>query len=70
MKKLTLAVDGMKCEGGANAFDSALSGVEGVRRSDVSLEEDRAELILDDEVSPEDLAAAVEDAGYAARPSS
>lgn len=66
MKKLTLAVDGMKCEGCANAVDSALSGVGGVRRTDVSHEEGRAELVLDDEVSPEDLVAAVEDAGYSA----
>lgn len=66
MKQLTLAVDGMKCEGCENAVDSALRGVEGVRRADVSHEEGRAQLVLDDEVAPEELVTAVEDAGYEA----
>lgn len=66
MKKLTLDVEGMKCEGCENAVDSALSGVEGVRRADVSHEDGRAELVLDDDVPPETLLTAVEDAGYRA----
>ncbi|MFB6368149.1 MAG: heavy-metal-associated domain-containing protein [Gemmatimonadota bacterium] len=66
MKKLTLDVDGMKCEGCENAVDSALSGVEGVRRTDVSHEDDRADLVLDDEVSADELVGAVEEAGYQA----
>lgn len=68
MKKLTLTVDGMKCEGCENAVDSAFRGVEGVRRADVSHEEGRADLVLDDEVSPKELVTAVEDAGYDASP--
>lgn len=66
MKRLTLAVDGMKCEGCENAVDSALSGVEGVRRTDVSHEDGRADLVLDGEVPEDELIAAVEDAGYRA----
>lgn len=68
MKKLTLEVTGMKCEGCANAVDAALDRVDGVRRADVSLEGSRAELILDDEASEADLVAAVEEAGFGASP--
>ncbi len=70
MRKITLDVDGMQCEGCENAVDAALSAVDGVRRTDVSHAEDRAELVLDDDVSEEKLVAAVEEAGYAGRPSS
>lgn len=69
MKRLTLEVTGMKCGGCANAVASALSGVEGVRRVEVSLDDGRAELVADDGLAAGDLVAAVEEAGYDASPS-
>lgn len=70
MRKLTLEVTGMKCGGCANAVRSALDRVEGVRRVEVSLDDARAELVLEDGVWEEDLVAAVEGAGYGAGASS
>lgn len=67
MKKLTLDVTGMKCEGCANTVDAALSRVDGVRRVEVSLEDARAALVLDDTVSETEIVAAVEEAGYGVR---
>ena len=66
MKKLTLDVTGMKCEGCANAVDAALGRVEGVRRVEVSLEEGRAEIVADDDLVPDELVTATEQAGYGA----
>jgi len=66
MKKSTLDVTGMKCEGCAGVVRSALDGVEGVRRVVVSLDEARAEVVAEDDVEPGALAAAVEEAGYGA----
>lgn len=70
MNSLMLEIDGMKCEGCATSVDAALRRVAGVRRVDVSLEESRARIVGDDEVDEDALVAAVEEAGYAARPSS
>lgn len=69
MKKLTLEVTGMKCEGCANAVDAALERMEGVRRVEVTLDDGRAELVADDGLAADDLVAAVEEAGYGASPS-
>lgn len=68
MRKLTLEVTGMKCEGCAGAVDAALGRVEGVRRVDVSLEDGRADVVGDDALAADDLVAAVEAAGYDAAP--
>lgn len=64
MKKLRLEVTGMRCDGCADAVRSALAGVEHVRRVDVSLDGGHAEVVGDDGLSPDELAAAVEAAGY------
>lgn len=66
MKNVTLDVEGMGCEGCASTVESALSGVEGVRRADVSLDEKEARVTAEDEVTAEDLVAVVEEAGYGA----
>lgn len=68
MKKLTLEVTGMRCEGCANAVDAALGRVDGVRRVDVSLDDGRAEVVGDEELAAADLVAAVAEAGYDASP--
>lgn len=67
MKKLTLQVSGMKCDGCANTVGAALSRVDGVRRADVSLGDEQVDLVLDDGVEKEALVRAVEEAGYRAQ---
>ena len=64
MKKITLSIAGMSCQGCANTVTAALAGVEGVRRADVSLEERRARLVLEDAGSADALIAAAQRAGY------
>ncbi len=66
MKKITLSIAGMTCQGCANTVKAALAGVEGVRRADVSLEQRQARLVLEDAGSVDDLVAAVQQAGYEA----
>lgn len=64
----SLHVSGMKCEGCVKGVTSALEGVEGVRRAEVSLEEGRAEVTADSTVPLSALVAAVEDQGFGATP--
>ena len=66
MKKITLSIAGMSCQGCANTVKGALAGVEGVRRADVSFEQKRARLVLEDAGSVDDLVSAVQQAGYEA----
>ncbi len=66
MKKITLSIAGMSCQGCANTVKGALAGVEGVRRADVSLEQKQARLVLEDAGSVDDLVSAVQGAGYEA----
>ncbi len=66
MKKITLSIAGMSCQGCANTVKGALAGVEGVRRADVSLERRQARLVLEDVESVDDLVSAVQEAGYEA----
>lgn len=68
MKDVTLRVTGMHCQGCVGSVRAALEGVEGVRRAEVSLEEERATVLAEDGVEPDALAAAVESAGYEAAP--
>ncbi len=64
MKKITLSIAGMSCQGCANTVKGALAGVEGVRRADVSLEQRRARLVLEDAGSVDALITAAQRAGY------
>ena len=66
MKKITLSIAGMSCQGCANTVKGALAGVEGVRRADVSLHHEQARLVLEDAGSVDDLVSAVQQAGYEA----
>ncbi len=66
MKKITLSIAGMSCQGCANTVKGALAGVEGVRRADVSLEQKQARLVLENAGSVDDLVSAVQEAGYEA----
>ncbi len=66
MKKITLSIAGMTCQGCANTVKAALASVEGVRQADVSLEQRRARLVLENAGSVDALVAAVRRAGYEA----
>lgn len=60
----TVYVEGMMCEHCKARVEKALSEVEGVLSANVSLEEKKASVELEKEVSDEVLKKAVEDAGY------
>ena len=64
MKTLTLKLSGMTCDGCARTVQAALTGVEGVRRADVVLENQTARLLTEESVSADDLVSAVQSAGY------
>ena len=66
MNKITLSIAGMSCQGCANTAKTALAAVEGVRRVDVSLEQRRASLVLDNAGSVDALVAAAKRAGFEA----
>ncbi len=66
MKQITLSIAGMSCQGCANTVKGALAGIEGVRRADVSLEQEQARLVLEDAGSVDALVSAVWEAGYEA----
>ncbi|WP_434629609.1 heavy-metal-associated domain-containing protein [Chromobacterium sp. CV08] len=65
MTELILNIDGMSCGGCVGSVTGLLSGMAGVVGAEVSLEEKRARVQYDPAVvSPEELAAAVRDAGF------
>lgn len=66
MRSVTLEIRGMKCGGCVSSVEKALEGVSGVRRADVSLDESRARLATEDDVSRDALIQAVEGAGFEA----
>ncbi len=66
MKKITLSIAGMSCQGCANTVKGAIAAVEGVRRADVSLEQKQARLVLEDAGSVDALVSAAQWAGYEA----
>jgi copper chaperone CopZ len=61
-----LKISGMSCGHCVSHVKSALEDIEGVSRSDVSLENQEADVTLSDEVLDADLISAVEAAGYQA----
>ncbi len=66
MKKITLSIAGMSCQGCANTVKGALAGVEGVRRANVSFQQEQARLVLENAGSVDALVSAVQEAGYEA----
>ena len=66
MKKITLSIAGMSCQGCANTVKGALARVEGVRRADVSFQQEQARLVLENAGSVDDLVSVVREAGYEA----
>ncbi len=68
MRRVSLAVQGMKCEGCASSVSEALAAVAGVESVDVQLGESRASLVVANETSDAALVAAVEAAGFGVSP--
>jgi copper chaperone CopZ len=66
MKQLTLAVEGMMCDGCAGTVREALGEVAGVERVDVTLEEKRARVTVAEGTPDGALVGAVAAAGYEA----
>ncbi|AOZ51920.1 heavy-metal-associated domain-containing protein [Chromobacterium vaccinii] len=65
MAELILNIDGMTCGGCVKSVTGLLSGMAGVSDAQVSLEDKQARVAYDAAtVSPEELAAAVADAGF------
>ncbi|GAN87574.1 heavy-metal-associated domain-containing protein [Komagataeibacter intermedius] len=65
MEKITLNISGMTCDGCASKVVHALEGVDGVAMVEVSLEQGKAFVTYDSRTTnPDDLFAAVDDAGF------
>ena len=64
MKEIELKIEGMTCMHCVNTVKRAISEIEGVEEVDVSLEEGRAKVKADENVSCEQLKKAVETWGY------
>jgi copper chaperone len=65
METVTIPVKGMTCMGCVASVQRVLSGISGVTRADVSLEQARAAVTYDPALtSRENLKAAITDAGY------
>lgn len=68
MRRVSLTVQGMKCDGCASTVSEALAAVAGVESVDVHLAGSRASLVVENATSDEALVAAVEAAGFGASP--
>ena len=65
MTDLTLSITGMTCGGCVRSVTGVLQALPGVESVSVSLEQAQAQVHFDDaQVTPAQLAAAVEDAGF------
>jgi copper chaperone CopZ len=60
----TLTVEGMSCEHCEQTVEDALEGVAGV--SDASADRETEQATVEGDADPDDLVAAIEDAGYEA----
>ena len=64
MKRETIAVTGMSCTGCEQNVQSALTNLEGVSRVEADHEGGTVEVVADENVTDEDVHAAIEQAGY------
>ncbi|MFB6168106.1 MAG: heavy-metal-associated domain-containing protein [Haloferacaceae archaeon] len=66
MRRETIPVTGMSCTGCEQNVESALGTLDGISRVEADHEADTVEVVADDEVTDDDLRAAIERAGYEA----
>lgn len=64
MERKPIAVTGMSCNGCEQNVETALQNLDGVSRVDADNEVDTIDVVLEDEVSDDDVNAAIEQAGY------
>ena len=64
MERKTITVTEMSCNGCEQNVETALRNLDGVSRVDADHEADTVDVVLEDEVSDEDLNVAIEQAGY------
>jgi copper chaperone len=64
MSRRTVSVTDMACTGCEENVESALEALDGVSSVEVDHEADTVEIEADDDVSDDEVAAAIEDAGY------
>ncbi len=64
MKEIELKIQGMTCQHCVRTVTNALSSVGGVSKVEVSLEEGKARVELDEDVPLDELKKAVEEWGY------
>ncbi len=63
MQKI-IGIEGMMCNGCANRVKNSLEQIDGVQEVEVSLENKNSVIILNDDVSNDDLKSAVEDLDF------
>ena len=67
MKEVILTIEGMHCEGCSNRLTNVLENLDGVNSVNISLEDKRAELEIDEnEISIEEIKDEIIDAGFEA----
>jgi len=66
MERKTVRVTGMACTGCEQNVESALRNLSGVSSAEADHEGETVEVVVEDGVSDDDVAAAIEDAGYEA----
>ena len=64
MERRTVSVTGMSCTGCEQSVESALQKLSGVSRVQADHEAEAVEVVVGDDVSEDDVAAAIEDAGF------
>jgi len=67
MQEIVLNIEGMHCEGCSSRLTKVLENIEGVMNVNVSLEDKRAELEIDEnEISIEEIKDEISEAGFEA----
>lgn len=63
-QRRSISVSGMSCNGCERNVENALRNVNGVRRVEADRETATVEVVVEDDVSDDDLRTAIHDAGY------
>ena len=67
MKKISLKIEGMHCEGCSNRLTRVLKNLDGVNSANVSLENNEADIEYDENtLNTEEIKEAISDAGFEA----
>lgn len=64
VQRRSIEVTGMSCNGCERNVEKALKNVGGVRRAEADHEAGAVEVVVEDDVSDNDLGTAIHDAGY------